>query len=94
MFEFSKKNFKRGCFTFLLASFLLLTASSCLAPLVPDGLAQISLEVKLAPNGKLSKVGVFSGVTRVLVTVSTGLIDTENYEELVVQRIKRLRPQR
>jgi len=85
MFEFMKYKPGRQCFILLLSGLLLLAIISCQNSLAPESSAQIALEIKLAASQGYRNASTLTTITRVVVTVSTGV--EESYTELAVKEL-------
>jgi|GEM_PF-5661328 len=87
MFDFIKYKFVRQHLICLLFGLFLLTGSSCNSPLAPDDMAQITMEITISRAASSNKTSAVATITRVVVTVSTGVFETESYQELVVKEL-------
>lgn len=85
MFEFLIHKPSGQRIIFLFSGLLLLAVISCQNALAPDGSAQIALEIRLAASRSFEKASALTTITRVQVTVFTGVYETESYKELVVK---------
>ena len=87
MLEYFKHKTERRCLFYPLIGFTLLIVSSCQNPLTQDDLAQVSLQIQIESSENLSKTSALAGITRVDVTVSTGVFETASYKELTVKEL-------
>lgn len=70
---------------FLLTWLLALATTSCQNLFAPEDSAQIAVDIELAAPQNLKMAGALTTITRVVVSVFTGVPETASYEELVVR---------
>ncbi len=80
------QSLKRYVQIFMIVDFLFVLTISCETSLSPKDSVQLSLEIKLLPSHK-SNISALTTITKVIVIVSTGIYETENYKELVVKEL-------
>ncbi len=87
MFEFLSQKPSGRRMILLFSCLLLPIMISCQFSLAPEGSAQIALEIELAASQSFMKAGTLTTISTVVVTVFTGVFETESYEELATKEL-------
>ncbi len=87
MFKIIYHRDRRQSLIILLPVLLLLMTGSCQYPTAVNDFAQVSLKLKLPVSQSLQKMNTSATINRIIVTVWTGMPETESYSELVVKAL-------